>query len=56
MTAEQIKEDLVISSVCDVEPKGSKFSDNLFRSKVFMITINFGNWMYYSTLKKTIKV
>lgn len=56
MTAEQIKEDLVVSSVCDVEPKGSKFSDNLFRAKVFMIPINFGNWMYYSTLKKTIKV
>ncbi len=43
MTEKQMKQDLIISSVCDVEPKGSKFSDNLFRWKVFIIPINFGN-------------
>ncbi len=56
MTAEQVKEDLVLSSVCDVVPKGSKFSDNLFRLKVFMIPINFANWIYYSSIPKSVKV
>ncbi len=56
MTAEQIKKDLVVSSVCDVVPKGSKFSDNLFRIKVFMIPINFGNWIYYSSIPKNVNV
>ena len=56
MTAEQVKEDLVLSSVCDVVPKGSKFSDNLFRLKVFIIPINFGNWIYYSSIPKSVKV
>ncbi len=56
MTAEQVKEDLVLSSVCDVVPKGSKFSDNMFRLKVFMIPINFANWIYYSSIPKSVKV
>lgn len=56
MTAEELKKDLVLSSVCDVAPKGSKFSDNLFRLKVFMIPINFGNWIYYSSIPKNVKV
>ncbi len=56
MTAEQVKADLVLSSVCDVVPKGSKFSDNLFRLKVFIIPINFGNWVYYSSIPKSVKV
>lgn len=54
--AEQIKNDLLVSSVCDVVPKGSKLSDNLFRIKVFMIPINFGNWIYYSSIPKNVKV
>lgn len=56
MTEKQMKQDLIISSVCDVEPKGSKFSDNLFRWKVFIIPINFGNWIYYSSIPKNVKV
>lgn len=56
MTAEQVKADLVLSSVCDVVPKGSKFSDNMFRLKVFMIPINFANWIYYSSIPKSVKV
>lgn len=56
MDEEQVKNDLLLSSVCDVVPKGSKLSDNLFRIKVFMIPINFGNWIYYSSIPKNVKV
>lgn len=56
MTAEQVKADLAVQSVADIQPKGTKFSDNMFRAKVFMIPINFANWIYYSAIPKKVKV
>lgn len=56
MTQEEVLGDLQVNSICDVEPKSSKFSDTMFRVKVFLIPINFANWIYYNKIPSKLKV
>lgn len=56
ITAEQLAKTLSVKSVCDIEPKGSKFKDYLYRVKVFLTPINFFNWIYYQSIPAKIKV
>lgn len=56
ITVEELLKTISVKSVCDIEAKGSKFSDSLFRVKVFLTPINFFNWIYYQMIPSKIKV
>lgn len=53
---DNLLKDITITTVTDIEPKSSRFSDNLFRVKVFLTPINFFNWVYYNMIPKKVKV
>ena len=55
-TVQELLDNVTITSVVDIVPKGSKFSDFILRMKVFMAPINFFNWIYYNKIPGKIKV
>ncbi len=55
-TVDELLSNVTVTSVVDIQPKGSKFSDFMLRVKVFMTPINFFNWIYYNKIPGKIKV
>lgn len=56
MTEERVAQDITLTNIAEIAPKASKFGDKMTRIRIFLIPINFGNWIYYHPVPKKIKV
>ncbi|MEG2413496.1 MAG: glycoside hydrolase family 2 protein [Clostridia bacterium] len=44
-TKDDVEQALVVKSLCNVEAKSSRFVDKLTRAKIFLMPVNFVNWI-----------
>lgn len=53
---EELKEDIVLFSACEIEPKGSKLSDFIKKTKILLKPVNFGGYLFHKKIPKDIEV